>query len=260
MPLPKICLERNWTRKACRSWTSSLSIWSWSWTNTWDMKDSDHSELEDLLHASKRLPDSRSETTHMWLKEVHRDARNFELEILNSSLLTIIMKRQSIKWKSLIQRNIADIVTMSHSFCIDLLHVICFVKQVQIDIMFMLMNDLIKRYKLIVSHVNFLLEIKLAEISTTFNHYFNDNLKDTIISSNHFLQRLDIHNLVFCSSDVSFTGIRCLMSQSSVECSISKLWMSRESLVSTSQHMMIIIRQLNCALSRRMKCYEFIEI
>lgn len=137
----------------------------------------DHSELEDLLHASERLPDSRDEIIHVWLKEVYRDARDFELRTLNLSLLTIIMKRQSMKWRSLTQKYIVDIVTMSHSFVIDLLHVMCSVERVRIDIVFMLMNHLMKKYKSVISHVNFLLEIELAETSTTLNHYFNDNLK-----------------------------------------------------------------------------------
>lgn len=66
---------------------------------------------------------------------------------------------------------------MSHAFVVDFLRVICPVERVRIDIMFMLLNPLMKKYTSVISHVDFLLEIKLVGTSTTHNHYFNDSLE-----------------------------------------------------------------------------------
>ena len=137
----------------------------------------DHSDLEDLLHAPKTLPEPRSGSIHVWLKEVYRGARGFELGTLNSSLLAVTMKRQSVKWKSLALGYISDIVTIAHTFVIDLLHVVCPIERVRIGIMSLLTDHLVEKYKLAISHANFLLEIELDGTPATLNRYFNDNLE-----------------------------------------------------------------------------------
>jgi hypothetical protein len=137
----------------------------------------DHSELEGLVHVPKTLPESRGGSIHVWLKEVYRGARGFELGTLNSSLLAVTMKRQSMKWKSLALGYIADIGTMAHVFVIDLLRAVCPVERVRIGIMSLLTDHLVEKYKSAISHVNFLLEIELEGTPATLNHYFNDNLE-----------------------------------------------------------------------------------
>lgn len=137
----------------------------------------DHSELEDLLHLPNRLPDPWSGTIDTWLKGIYRGSRDFELGTLNSSLLAITMKSQSMKWKSLALGYIADVVTMAHSFVVDLLNVVCPVEHVRMGIMPLLMDQLVEKYKSAISHVDFLLGVGLAGTPATLNHYFNDNLE-----------------------------------------------------------------------------------
>ncbi|KAL8977434.1 MAG: hypothetical protein Q9205_006764 [Flavoplaca limonia] len=137
----------------------------------------DHLELEDLVHAPRILPEPRGGSIHGWLKGVYRDARGFELGTLNSTLLAVTMKRQSMKWKSLALGYIADIVTMAHTFVIDLLRMVCPVERVRTGIMSLLTGQLMEKYKAAISHVNFLLEIELDGTPATLNHYFNDNLE-----------------------------------------------------------------------------------
>jgi hypothetical protein len=137
----------------------------------------DHSELEGLVHVPKTLSEPQGESIHVWLKEVYRGARGFELGTLNSSLLAVTMKRQSMKWKSLALGYIADIVTMAHVFVIDLLRAVCPVERVRIGVMSLLTDHLVEKYKSAISHVNFLLEIELEGTPATLNHYFNDNLE-----------------------------------------------------------------------------------
>lgn len=56
----------------------------------------------------------------VWLKEVYRGARGFELGTLNSSLLAVTMKRQSTKWKDDPMSNadhaIQDLHDILHSY------------------------------------------------------------------------------------------------------------------------------------------------
>ena len=137
----------------------------------------DHPELESLVYAPEELAEPQSGSIQDWLKEVYRGARGFELGSLNSSLLAVTMKRQSMKWKSLALRYIADIVTMTHNFVTDLLRVVCPVKRVQLGVMSLLSDQLLERYKSAIAHVHFLLEVELNRTPATLNHYFNENLE-----------------------------------------------------------------------------------
>lgn len=137
----------------------------------------DHPELGDLVHAPEKLPEPQGGSIHVWLKEVYRGARGFELGTLNASLLAVTMKRQSRKWKSLALGYIADIVTLTHNFVTDLLRVVCPVERVQLGVMSLLSDHLQEKYRLAIAHVNFLLEIELDGTPATLNHYFNENLE-----------------------------------------------------------------------------------
>ena len=137
----------------------------------------DHSELEDLVHAPEKLSEPQSGSIHVWLKEVYRGARGFELGTLNSSLLAVTMKRQSTKWKSLALGYIADIVTMTHNFVTDLLRVVCPIERVQVGVISLLSDHLLEKYRLAIAHVHFLLKIELDGTPATLNHYFNENLE-----------------------------------------------------------------------------------
>ena len=91
---------------------------------------SDHPELEDLVSAPQKLPEPQRGSLYAWLKVVYRNSRGFEIGILNSSLLAVTMKRQSVKWKSLALGYISDIMTIVHTFVVDLLRVVCPVERV----------------------------------------------------------------------------------------------------------------------------------
>ena len=137
----------------------------------------DHPELEDLVQPPKVLPEPRSGSIHSWLQEVYSGARGLELGTLNSSLLAVTIKRQPVKWQDLALGYIADIVTMAHTFVNDLLRVVCPVERVHVGIMSFLIDRLVEKYKLTVSHVSFFLEVELDGTPGTLNHYFNDNLE-----------------------------------------------------------------------------------
>ncbi|KAL9129208.1 MAG: hypothetical protein Q9217_002277 [Psora testacea] len=137
----------------------------------------DHPELEDLVPAPQKVPEPQSGSFHAWLKEVYRSSRGFEIGTLNSSLLAVTMKRQSMKWRSFARGYIADIVTIVYTFIVDLLRVVCPIERVRLGIMSLLMDRLIEKYRLALSHVEFLLEIELDGTPATLNHYFNDNLE-----------------------------------------------------------------------------------
>lgn len=137
----------------------------------------DHPELEDIASPAQKLPEPRSGSFHVWLKSVYRNSRGFEIGTLNSSLLAVTMKRQSVKWKGFALGYISDIVTLVHNFVIDLLQVVCPVERVRRGIISLLMDRLMEKYQSAISHVNFLLDVELDGTPATLNHYFNENLQ-----------------------------------------------------------------------------------
>lgn len=137
----------------------------------------DHPELEDLVSAAHRLPEPRRGSFRVWLKDVYQNSRGFEIGTLNSSLLAVTMKHQSIKWKELALGYISDIMTLAHNFVVDLLRVVCPVERVRAGVMSLLIDRLLDKYQSATSHVKFLLEIELDGTPATLNHYFNENLE-----------------------------------------------------------------------------------
>lgn len=137
----------------------------------------DHPELEDLVSAAQKLPEPRSGRFRAWLNHVYRNSRGFEIGTLNSSLLAVTMKHQSIKWKKLALGYISDIITMVHNFIVDLLRVVCPFERVRMGLMSLLMDRLLEKYHSAISQVKLLLEVELDGTPATLNHYFNENLE-----------------------------------------------------------------------------------
>ncbi|KAI9717339.1 MAG: hypothetical protein M1828_007227 [Chrysothrix sp. TS-e1954] len=136
-----------------------------------------HPDLEDLLHVAATLPEPQREGIYTWLEAVYRNARGFELGTLNPWLLAVAMKQQSKKWKDLALGYIADLITLAHTFVVDLLRVVCPVKRVRQGVMSLLMDHLMRKYRSAIAQANFLLEVELSGTPATLNHYFNDNLQ-----------------------------------------------------------------------------------
>ena len=66
---------------------------------------------------------------------------------------------------------------MIHNFIVDFLHIVCSFERIRMNIMFLFMNRLLKKYQFAIVQIKLLLKIKLEDISTTLNHYFNENLE-----------------------------------------------------------------------------------
>ena len=138
----------------------------------------DHPDLEDLVEPAQKLPEPRSGRFRAWLKHAYRNSRGFEIGTLNSSLLAVTMKRQSVKWRKLALGYISDVITMVHNFIVDLLHVVCPFERVRMGIMSLLMDRLLEKYQSAIAQVKLLLEVELDGTPATLNHYFNENLEE----------------------------------------------------------------------------------
>jgi hypothetical protein len=71
-----------------------------------------------------------------------------------------------------------------HAFICKGLEVVSKNTQISTNIMSLLMDDLVEKYKQAISTVEFLLRIEREGTPLTLNHYFNDNLEKWSVTWN----------------------------------------------------------------------------
>ncbi|CAI7610495.1 unnamed protein product [Penicillium glandicola] len=145
----------------------------------WDpsRKTSQTEDLEEILHISEPVEPSAKLGVLTWIEGVYSNSRGFEIGTFNHTLLSTLMKKQSVKWPILARGYISDIISVVHAFIRKALEVVSKDKEISSKIMSLLMDDLIEKYKEAISMVEFLLRIEREGTPITLNHYFNDNLE-----------------------------------------------------------------------------------
>lgn len=146
-----------------------------------------HPDLEEVMFDKDTISKKIGKDTLGWLKTVYTTSRGTELGTFDPSILATTMKTQSSKWEALALCYISDIVSMVHTFIIDLLKLICPDARVRDELMSVLMEDLMAKYKTAFDHVLFLLRVERLGTPATLNHYFNDNLEKRFVICFHTL-------------------------------------------------------------------------
>ena len=79
-----------------------------------------HIELDEATIENETISTQIHSNTLEWLATVYKTSRGFELGTFDNSLIAMTMKTQSSKWEGLALGYISDIVSMAHTFIIDL--------------------------------------------------------------------------------------------------------------------------------------------
>ncbi|KAJ5517152.1 hypothetical protein N7527_008712 [Penicillium freii] len=145
---------------------------SWKPTRNTSVED-----LDDILHVSEPVEPSIKFGILSWIDGVYSNSRGFEIGTFNHTLLSTLMKKQSIKWSVLAWGYISDIISVVHAFIRKALEVVSKDTQMSSKITCLLMDDLVEKYKHAMTTVEFLLRIEREGTPITLNHYFNDNLE-----------------------------------------------------------------------------------
>ena len=114
------------------------------------------------------------------------DACSITNNTFDSSLLAMTMKAQSSKWEEIALAYISDVVTMAHTFIVDLLRLVCPSLRVHEGLMSILMDDLMAKYKTAFDSAQLLLRLERMGTPITLNHYFNDNLEKRYVALRSF--------------------------------------------------------------------------
>ena len=136
-----------------------------------------HAELEDITQEDSLIPLPKPSGIKQWLEEVYKSSRGFELGTFDASLLPIIWRKQSANWEALAVGYVEDIVSLVHSFTVDLLTKICKDTRVRQALHSILLDQLTDRYRRSIDHTKFLLTVERSGTPMTMNHYFADNLE-----------------------------------------------------------------------------------
>ena len=133
--------------------------------------------IDDLLPVTSDVAKPQRGKTFDWLRRVYRDSRGYEIGTVNPTLLASLMKEQARNWQEIALGYVADVIVLTHTFIIDLLHEVCPTRRVREGILSLLMDQLCAKYRTAIEHVLFLLAVDLDGTPSTLNHYFNDNLQ-----------------------------------------------------------------------------------
>lgn len=136
-----------------------------------------HVDLEDITQENSLIPLPKTSGIKQGLEEVYKSSRGFELGTFDASLLPIIWRKQSANWENLALGYVEDIVTLVHSFTVDLLAKICKDPRARQALHLVLLDHLTVRYKWSIDHTKFLLTVERSGTPMTMNHYFADNLE-----------------------------------------------------------------------------------
>ena len=139
-------------------------------------------ELEEVMFKMDTTSKRIGHDIVKWLTKVYKGSRGFELSTFNSSLLAMTMKAQSSKWEEIALAYISDVVTIAHTFIVDLLRLVCLSLRVREGLMSILMNDLMAKYKTAFDSAWLLLRLERMGTPITLNHYFNDNLEKRYVA------------------------------------------------------------------------------
>ena len=112
-----------------------------------------------------------------WLRAMYKSTCGFELGSFDTSLLPLLLKKQSANWDNIALGYICDIVTLVHNYIKALIGHCCHDDRVRKGLDALLMDPLYERYKKAVDHVKFVLQVERAGTPLTNNHYFADNLE-----------------------------------------------------------------------------------
>lgn len=136
-----------------------------------------HAELEDIMQDDSMIPPPKPLGIKQWLENVYKKSRGFELGTFDAHLLSIVWKQQSVNWEALALGYVDDIISLVHTFTVDLLAKICKDPRARQGLHSVLLDQLIERYKKSIDHTKFLLVVERAGTPMTMNHYFAENLE-----------------------------------------------------------------------------------
>ncbi|RJE20074.1 DYNc [Aspergillus sclerotialis] len=153
-------------------------------------KNGNLTELEGILYDQEILPLPSDDDILDWIEKLYRTSRGFEIGTFSPLLLSTIMRKQSSKWTALALGYISDAVSMIHNFLVRVLERVCPDDRIRGNLLSVLMDDLLIKYKNAVEQVEFLLHVERHGTLMTLNDFLQRNIEDACEKRRYEKQQL----------------------------------------------------------------------
>ncbi|RDA86294.1 hypothetical protein CP532_5661 [Ophiocordyceps camponoti-leonardi (nom. inval.)] len=160
-----------------------FSLWLLKDTNGPDVKNlplTKYCELGGIISQQEyACPNPSKEAIMTCIKEVYHGSRGPELGTFGGTILTAVFQSQSLKWDSLALSHTSKAIVLVHDFISRLLVHLCPEEQVRDQLWDnFLVQELKQRYEKAMGTARYLLKIERARRPSTFDHYFEESLKE----------------------------------------------------------------------------------
>ncbi|KFY07961.1 hypothetical protein V492_06685 [Pseudogymnoascus sp. VKM F-4246] len=141
-----------------------------------DSKSSEYPELLDVLRLDLNVSPTTKRNILSWIEDEYRKARGYSLDLMDPNILPMLWQKQSSNWQGIALSFMNDIVAFVHDFICRLLRHVCPDSKVRGGLLAFIMDDLLKKYRVAIKHVEFILRVERHGTLLTKNHYFGDTL------------------------------------------------------------------------------------
>ncbi|KAL1999666.1 hypothetical protein VTN02DRAFT_4193 [Thermoascus thermophilus] len=139
-------------------------------------------ELEEILYDQRTVPKASDDDILSWIEGLYRKSRGFEIGTFDPLFLSTVLKKQTGKWTCFALGYVSDVIVMVHNFIMKVLEKVCPDDRVRRNLLWVLMDDLLDKYKNAVGGVNFLLNVERTGTLMTLNKHLSDNLQKRYVS------------------------------------------------------------------------------
>ncbi|RBR21672.1 uncharacterized protein FIESC28_04772 [Fusarium coffeatum] len=131
---------------------------------------------DDILYDAYCCPEPQEEDIMTYIEKEYLTSRGYEIGTFSGEMVPITFKEQSKKWRPMAQAHVSNAILIVHHFIRTVLDSCCAHSSIRDQLWDYLLEDLQKRYRRAVDHVEFLLEVEFEGKSITYNPNFSDSL------------------------------------------------------------------------------------
>lgn len=136
---------------------------------------SENRAIDDILQEQEFVNKPKDDSIIAWIEEQCRASRGFEIGTFQSSLLCTIMNKQTGKWTIFALGYVSDVIVIMHTFMLKVLHSICPEEQIRDKLVFILVDELSKRYQEAMDQARLIRDVERVNMMT-----LDDKFHDTL--------------------------------------------------------------------------------
>ncbi|KAF5232762.1 hypothetical protein FAUST_8549 [Fusarium austroamericanum] len=132
--------------------------------------------MDDILYEPYSCDEPLDEDILAHIEKQYLTSRGYEIGTFSGEMIPVTFKEQSKKWRPLTQAHVSNAILIVHHFIRTVLDSCCPDPLIRGQLWEFLLEDLQKRYRRAIDHVEFLLEVEFEGKSMTYDPNFNDAL------------------------------------------------------------------------------------